>query len=165
MVTSRARISKPTPSFQYRTPGRPRLQGCPSLPARGGGPPQALKANSGSFRLGHVDGPGRPVGARSKLSETALQLLGADFAEHGRETIEKVRLTKPGLYLSLVVSLLPRQLQTERLNVLSDMTDCELERIEALLAASRARTVHEIERHNGAAIDPELIDARHPEKP
>jgi hypothetical protein len=45
------------------------------------------KANSGSFKPGNPGGPGRPVGARSKLNELAVALLHEDFAKHGADVI------------------------------------------------------------------------------
>ena len=41
---------------------------------------------------------GRPLGSRNRLSEIALQALGEDIAEHGAETIERVRREKPHVY-------------------------------------------------------------------
>jgi len=67
------------------------------------------KANSGSFKVGNPGGPGRPVGARSKLNELAVALLHEDFAQHGAEVIERVRKNKPEVYLASVVSLLPKR--------------------------------------------------------
>jgi hypothetical protein len=113
------------------------------------------KATAGAFKPGHPGGPGRPLGARNRLTEVALAALGADFAEHGPAVIEEVRKTKPHVYLQVVASLLPRQVQMEKLNPFSDLTDAELERLEEYLRASRA---HEI---NGAAIVP--VNAEKPE--
>jgi hypothetical protein len=45
------------------------------------------RANAGSFKPGNPGGPGRPVGARTKLNELALTLLTEDFAKHGAEVI------------------------------------------------------------------------------
>ena len=71
-----------------------------------------------------------------RLTEVALAALGADFAEHGAAVIEEVRKTKPHRYLRVVASLLPRQVQMEKLNPFSDLTDEELEQLEAYLRAS-----------------------------
>jgi hypothetical protein len=105
-----------------------------------------------AFQKGCAAGPGRPPGARNKLTEVALAALGDDFAEHGAAVIEEVRKTKPHVYLQVVASLLPRQVQMEKLSPLSDITDEELHQIEELLAASRARLVRKLEQRNGAAI-------------
>jgi hypothetical protein len=84
------------------------------------------------------------------LSEVALAALGADFEEHGAKTIEEVRKTKPHVYLQVVASLLPRQVQMEKLSPLGELSDAELEELEAFLASSRAKLVRKIEQHNGA---------------
>jgi hypothetical protein len=85
------------------------------------------------------------------LSEIALGMLSANFAEHGEETIERVRREKPHHYLSVVASLLPRELKVERTSPLGELSDAELAELEQMLAALRARTVRELEL-NGAAI-------------
>ena len=88
-----------------------------------------------AFQPGCAPGPGRPRGQRNRLTEVALTALGADFAEHGAAVIEEVRKTKPHVYLQVVASLLPRQVQMEKLSPFSDLTDAELEQLERYLAA------------------------------
>src|SRR5215475_6890557 len=86
---------------------------------------------------------GRPIGSRAKLAELAVKLLHEDFVEHGAETIRRVRERKPDVYLASVVSLLPKQAQ--QLNSpFIDLSDEELEQLEQLLSALRAKTVAEI---------------------
>jgi hypothetical protein len=104
-----------------------------------------LRKPNGTFVPGHPGMGGRPIGARSKLSETMLQLLAADVAENGAEVIAQVRREKPSVWLQCVCSLLPKQLQTERLSPLADLTDAELTLIEETLRAGRARVVSEPE--------------------
>lgn len=55
--------------------------------------------------------PGRPKGARSKLGEDFLQKLYADFKQHGEEVIASVRDDKPDVYLKVVASILPREIE------------------------------------------------------
>jgi hypothetical protein len=107
-----------------------------------------IRNKAGQFVAGWIGGPGRPRGARSRLSEVALQALGDDFNEHGVAVIEEVRKTKPHVYLELIVRLLPRQLHVERTSPLGELSDAELEELEAFLASSRAQLVQKI---NGAA--------------
>jgi hypothetical protein len=107
-----------------------------------------------AFQKGHPGGPGRPPGKRNYLTEIALQALGDDFALHGATVIEEVRKTKPHVYLQVVASLLPRQVQMEKLSPLADLTDEEIALIEDTLAASRAKLVSEIEQHNDTASFP-----------
>jgi hypothetical protein len=118
---------------------------------------------SRQFQPGNPGG-GRPLGSRNRLTEVALGMLGANFAEHGEETIEKVRREKPHIYLQVVASLLPRQVQMEKLSPLGDLSDEELAELEVHLTATRARLVKKIERHNGAAIELESSDKNEQEK-
>ena len=120
---------------------------------------KSLRKSDGTFAPGWRGG-GRPLGARSKISELALAALRDDFAEFGPDVIRKVRETRPAHYLSLVVSLLPRQLQVERSSPLAELTDAELTLIEETLRAGRARLVPEI---NGNELDP--TDTNQPDKP
>jgi hypothetical protein len=108
------------------------------------------KPHRGQFQPGNPGG-GRPLGSRNRLSEIALQMLGDDFNEHGKAVIEQVRRERPHHYLSVVASLLPRQLQVERTSPLGELSDKELNELDALLSALRARTVSELEL-NGTAI-------------
>jgi hypothetical protein len=112
------------------------------------------KSNPNLFRPGCAPGPGRPPGMRNQLSEVFLQALASDFVEHGPAAIAKVLSERPHHYLSIVASLLPRQLHVERSSPFADLTDDELDQLERYLSASRAQSVQEI---NGraAAIEPE----------
>jgi hypothetical protein len=119
-----------------------------------------LKPLPHAFKPGNPGGPGRPLGQRNRLTEVALAALSDDFAEHGAAVIEEVRKTKPHVYLQVVASLLPRQVQMEKLSPFSDITDEELSMIEELLTASRARLVQRLEQHNGTAIALEPSDTK-----
>jgi hypothetical protein len=103
------------------------------------------KSNSGSFKPGNPGGPGRPVGARSKLNELAIALLHEDFAKHGADVIRRVRELKPEVYLASVVSLLPKQSQIEKRSPFDDLTDAELAQLEEYIAGMRAKTVAQLE--------------------
>ena len=119
--------------------------------------PPVKKIPANAFQPGCAPGPGRPRGQRNRLTEVALAALGADFAEHGAAVIEEVRKTKPHVYLQVVASLLPRQVQMEKLSPFSDLTDAELEQLERYLSASQAQTVHEL---NGMPIALEPKDTK-----
>ena len=96
---------------------------------------------------------------RNRLTEVALATLSEHFAEHGRDAIDRVYREKPHVYLQVVASLLPRQVQTEKLNMLSDLSDAELDQLEHHLHSMRAKLVHELERHTGAT-SPEPVDVK-----
>jgi hypothetical protein len=71
------------------------------------------RGERGLFRPGNRIAVGRPKGARNKLGEKFLEVLLADFAEHGVEVIEKLRVTNPAVYVKVLASILPRQLVGE----------------------------------------------------
>ena len=75
---------------------------------------------------------GRTRGARSKLGEQFLDALQQDFDKHGVEAIEKVREDKPEIYLKVIASILPKELNVSA-NELDHLSDEELiERIRVL---------------------------------
>ena len=112
-----------------------------------------------AFKPGNPGGPGRPIGARSKLNELAVALLHEDFAKHGVEVIKRVRERKPEVYLASVVSLLPKQSQIEKRSPFNDVSDEELELLEDHLAAVRAKTIKRLELVAGKELEPQ--DATH----
>ena len=103
-----------------------------------------LKPHRGQFQPGNPGG-GRPLGSRNKLSELALAALGADFEQHGLAVIEQVRRERPHHYLSIVASLLTRQLSVERTSVLGELSDAELAELETHLASVRAKLVQQLD--------------------
>jgi hypothetical protein len=105
-----------------------------------------------AFKPGNPGGPGRPPGARARLQELAIQMLHKDFAEHGEETIRRVRERKPEVYLASVVSLLPKQAQRLE-SPFADLSDEELEQLEQLLREIRAKTIKRLELVAGTALD------------
>ena len=56
---------------------------------------------------------GRPKGSRNKLSEEFVAEVYADWCEHGAVALKTVRDTRPDVYVKVVASLLPRQVQAE----------------------------------------------------
>jgi hypothetical protein len=68
---------------------------------------------------------GRPKSARSRISEAFLEALANDFAEHGVETIARVRNEKPDQYLKVIAGLLPKDINI-RTNDLDALPDDEL---------------------------------------
>lgn len=63
------------------------------------------------FQEGNSGGPGRPKGSRNKLSETFLQVLADDFAEHGVDVIKELREDQPAQYCQVIGRLMPKLME------------------------------------------------------
>lgn len=90
------------------------------------------------FEPGQSGNPaGRPKGARNKLGEQFIQDLYASWQEHGPATLEAVRTEKPDVYVKVVASILPKELNV-KVSELDELSDAELDRrITALADALR----------------------------
>jgi hypothetical protein len=71
---------------------------------------------TGRFLTGN-NGGGRPKGSRNRLASEFIDALANDFSEHGASAIETVRKEKPDVYLRVVASILPSQLDVAISNV------------------------------------------------
>jgi hypothetical protein len=70
--------------------------------------------------------PGRPRGAKNKLTGEFLGALAKEFEEHGADAIRIVRVERPHEFLKIVASLMPKELEISD-NRLQDISDDELE--------------------------------------
>ncbi|KQM57143.1 MULTISPECIES: DUF5681 domain-containing protein [unclassified Sphingomonas] len=78
----------------------------------------------GAWKPGQSGNPlGRPKGARSKLGEDFVTALRDDFTAHGVAAIQKMREEKPGDYVRVIASLLPKELDVQGHLTLSDALD------------------------------------------
>jgi hypothetical protein len=105
-------------------------------------PPSRL-AGLRPVQPGQVLNPkGRAKGSRNKLGEEFLSALQADFAEHGSDTIVKVRQERPHEYLKVVAGILPKELNVNT-NAVEEMSDDELAAgiaaLQSILASQQAR--------------------------
>ena len=70
---------------------------------------------------------GRVRGSRNRLSEEVICALLRDFQQHGQKAIAKVRRDQPGVYLKVLALLIPREHKVEQSNVITNLSDQELE--------------------------------------
>ena len=80
------------------------------------------------FPFGH--GAGRPKGSRNKLSEKFLSALCIDFEEHGEDVLRTLRETQPAVYVRVIASLLPTQVEAHA-SFVSTLGDAEIVRLVA----------------------------------
>jgi hypothetical protein len=78
------------------------------------------------FQPGQSGNPkGRPKGSKNKLSEGVLRELADSFEKHGRDAIERMREDRPGDYIRMIASLIPKE-TTQNVDPYADMTDEQL---------------------------------------
>jgi hypothetical protein len=94
----------------------------------------AIAANQ--FKPGQSGNPaGRPKGARNKLSEAFVADVYENWLANGADTLEQVRVDKPDVYVRVVASILPQQLNVT-VSDLDELSDEQLDqRINALARA------------------------------
>jgi hypothetical protein len=80
---------------------------------------------TGRFLAGNSGNGGRKKGSRSKLGEVFLADLYADWENNGKAAIEKVRTDKPDVYLKVVASILPKDINVS-MDPFEGTTDEEL---------------------------------------
>jgi hypothetical protein len=87
------------------------------------------------IKPGQVLNPkGRPKGARSRFGEQFMQDFLADWEEHGKDALIRVRATDPSTYLRVAASLLPKELNiTEGKasldRMMENLDDAELDKL------------------------------------
>ena len=89
---------------------------------------------------------GRPAGSRNKLQAKVLDSILKDWEANGEATLRIVRMEKPDIWLRVVASLLPKEIQLTD-NEVSDLSDDDVKLF-----------LEHIRRLKDAA--PRLIDAR-----
>lgn len=91
---------------------------------------------------------GRPKGLRDKLHADFIRAIADDFAKHGVATVEKVRVTLPGLYIKVVADLLPQQVEVKD-TTFDGLTDANLQLL--ISAARSALGIHQQNDERGNA--------------
>lgn len=78
---------------------------------------------------------GRPLGARTKLSDAFLTDMLAAWQRHGTQAIETFVQDRPQDFVKLVATILPRHFNI-KVNELDELTDEQLDRQHAALCAA-----------------------------
>lgn len=86
--------------------------------------------NTGEIRADHLTrfkpgNPGKPKGVKHKLQENFLKDVQEAWEEKGKEAITLMIADKPGDFVKMVASLMPKE-ATLNINDNSEMTDDEL---------------------------------------
>jgi hypothetical protein len=100
---------------------------------------------------------GRPKGSRNKLSEQFLTDVLNEWEQHGAVAVSDMREKSPGDFVKMVASLLPKDVNLNLTDNLSELSDDELlgeiRKLHASLAPFLAEGAGAPE---GAAIPPQL---------
>jgi hypothetical protein len=105
------------------------------------------------FEPGNRANPaGRPKGSRNKLGEQFLADMYSDWQQNGASVIASVRAEKPEVYLKVVASILPKELNI-KVSELDDLSDADLDR----RIATIAKTI--VEAGNGDPLGGESQEA------
>ena len=93
------------------------------------------------FKPGQSGNPGgKPVGSRNRLQGDFMREMADDFAEHGKTAIIACRTEKPDVYVKVIASLMPRELEIKQ--PLDDLSEDELiagvAALQAFLGGSKA---------------------------
>lgn len=98
--------------------------------------PNGNRSNLIPFRRGQSGNPGgKPKNARNRIQSAFLEALAVDFETHATETIRLAREKDPCGYLRVIVSLVPKQIESSLL--MDDVTDDELRAVLAYLRMSQ----------------------------
>jgi len=94
------------------------------------------KAPKTAWKKGQSGNPaGRTKGSRNELSETFIDDILTDWKEHGKDAMKKTREDNPGIYLKVVASLIPKDINIKHTLVeeLNNLTDEQIkDRLEQL---------------------------------
>ena len=98
--------------------------------------------NKGRWLPGTSGNPaGRPISSRQKLGEAFLKDLLADWKQHGKEAIVKMRKKDAVAYCRVIASVLPRELVFTETSEIDEMTAEEMSGLLQIIRQMKARTI------------------------
>ena len=80
------------------------------------------------FEKGMAKTGGRVKGSRNRIAYKLIEALEKDFEEFGEEAIRVVRVERPGDYLRVICSVIPKELEFTD-SRLQDLDDNELDAV------------------------------------
>lgn len=87
--------------------------------------PNPKRSNLKPFPMGMSGNPGgKPIGARNRIQGDFMREIAEDFAQHGKDAIQRCRDEKPEVYLRAIASMMPKEIHDSR--ALEDLTEDEL---------------------------------------
>jgi hypothetical protein len=89
-------------------------------------------------------GIGRQRGSRNRLQATVYDIAAASAEKHGAAALDQVRRENPGLYLKVLVSLVPRELEITHGVDLGAMTAEEVADALQVIRQLRGRAINGI---------------------
>ena len=120
-----------------------------------GDPASTGRNRDGTFAPGNSINPrGRPRGSRNKLGAAFFDDLYCEWLQHGSEVIARVREEQPAVFLKVVASTLPRDLNVN-VDPYEHVTDEELTQM-------ILRLKDEIIRQEGGVVEDEGEDEAKP---
>jgi hypothetical protein len=87
---------------------------------------------------------GRTLGSRNRLTATLYEIAANSAAEYGAATLDLCRRETPGLYLRILFSLVPRELEVTHGVELGSMTAEEVADALQVIRQLRARAINGI---------------------
>jgi hypothetical protein len=93
------------------------------------------------FQPGNPGG-GRPRGAKNRLAWAFIEALREDFEAHGMEAIRIARVEDPCRYVSIIASLMPKELAVEHTRF-GELSDEELDALLEHVRAFKAKLVEQ----------------------
>ena len=119
-------------------------------------PASAGRNRAGQFLPGASGNPkGRVRGSRNKLGEAFFNDLYAEWLEYGPEVITKVREEQPAVFLKVVASTLPKNLNISTNNALEELST---EEIDKMILALRDEIAAHTEAGEEAEAEAEAAD-------